>query len=162
MDRSSLYCSRRYNRLVIRIRSDDHVYHSAFVTFCSLTSTSCHESLLNRARTVTIPFQSTIRPMISGYLSVRLQPIPGPWSVRAIYHLDIGMSRWNRRVWTYQEEVLSNRLLLLGGSKMHFRCGTHQWSEGEDRLTRLRELSFLIHDRITGIKQGEFPVTSLY
>lgn len=144
----------------------NRVFHGAFVTFCGLHSTSCHESFLTRARTLKIPFHSTLQPTINGYFSIRLQPFVGGIydrdMARETYEADLVRSQWNRRAWTYQEAKLSTRLLLLGSSKIHFRCGTHQWSEGDEKLSRLHESDFLLHDRIAGIKQGEFPVSSLY
>lgn len=138
------------------------VYHHAFVTFCGLASTSCHKSFLHRAPTVSIPFQSKLRPLISGYLSLRLQPLSGEWRDRRIYTVDRSTSRWSERAWTYQEEELSTRRLFFGGSRMHFLCGTHKWSEGDDGLHPLDETSLLLHDRITAIDRGELPVDSLY
>jgi hypothetical protein len=138
------------------------VFHGAFITFCGLNSRSCHEPFLQRAPAVTIPFQSTIRPVIEGAISIRLQPVSGDWRNREIYSIDRSTSRWETRAWTYQEEKLSTRLLLFGGSKMHFRCGTHRWSEGDDKLSRLYESSILPHDRIIGVRRGELAMSSLY
>lgn len=140
----------------------NRVFHHAFVTFCGLSSTSCHEPFLRRVRTITVPFQSALRPELNGYLSVRLRPTTTDHHERRGYPLDRFISMWAYRAWIYQEEKLSTRLLLFGATKMHFRCGTHQWSEGDGNLSRLDSSVISLHHRTIDIKQGEYPASSLY
>ncbi|KAG8158538.1 hypothetical protein KVR01_011660 [Diaporthe batatas] len=140
----------------------DRVFKNAYVTFCALVSTSCQKSFLQRRPAFSVPFQSAIRPSINGNLSVRLQPISADWTIPESSILDRFVSRWNNRAWTFQEEKLSTRLLLFGGSKMHFQCGTYQWSEGDDKFRRLEDSTSSLFDRIAGIKRGEHPASTLY
>jgi hypothetical protein len=137
------------------------VYSHAFVTFCGLNSDSCHETFLQRTPAVSVPFQSTIREDISGYYLIRLRPSGIDWLNGSTHSMrDRWLSRWGTRAWTYQEEELSTRLLLLGSSKMHFRCGRCKWSEGDDNLSESSGRKMI--DDITRIKQGELPATRLY
>lgn len=139
------------------------VFHHAFVTFCGLSSTSCHESFLQRARRITVPFQSALIPEITGHLSVRIASrMDEAFDHRRGYSFDRLTSQWAERAWIYQEEKLSTRLLLFGATKMHFRCGTHQWSEGDDKLSHLDSSIISLHHRTIGIKQGKYPASSLY
>jgi hypothetical protein len=137
------------------------VYSHAFVTFCGLNLNSCHETLLQRAPAVSVPFRSTIREDVNGYYLIRLRPSSTDW-VNGSPHStrDRWLSRWNERAWTYQEEELSTRLLLFGSLKMHFRCGRCKWSEGDDNLRESSGRKIL--DDMTRIKQGELPATRLY
>lgn len=140
----------------------DRVYQDAFVTFCALVSESCQESFVQRCAAVTVPFQSAIRPSINGDLLVRLEPREGDWPKQKPIDIDRDLSSWDKRAWTYQEERLSTRMVFFGASKVHFQCGTHQWSEGDDRLRRLEDSAISLHDRMAGIERGEYPATSLY
>lgn len=141
----------------------NRVFQHAFVTLCGLSSSSCHEPFLQRAPRITIPFQSSLQPQVTGYLSVRLSSyITDNVDSRKGYRFDRLKSEWARRAWIYQEEKLSTRLLLFGATKMHFRCGTHQWSEGDGKLSRLDSSLISLHHRETGIKQGKYPASSLY
>jgi hypothetical protein len=137
------------------------VYSHAFVTFCGLSSNSCHETFLQRAPAISVPFQSTIRDDIDGYYLVRLRPSSTDWlNGSTHFWRDRWLSRWNERAWTYQEEELSTRLLLFGSLKMHYKCGRCKWSEGDDDLRENPGGQIL--DDITGIKQGGLPARRLY
>jgi hypothetical protein len=133
------------------------VYRHAFVTFCGLNSDSCHETLLQRAPTIRVSFQSTIRQNINGYYLIRLRPSSGAWLDRT--ELDY-VCKWRGRAWTFQEVEMSTRLLLFGSSKMHFECGASIWSEGEDNTTTRPNRKIL--DQITKINQGDIPASTLY
>ncbi|KAF2448951.1 HET-domain-containing protein [Karstenula rhodostoma CBS 690.94] len=133
------------------------VYRHAFVAFCGLNSNSCHESLLQRAPTIKVLFQSNIRQNINGHYLVRLRPRSGDWVDRK--RLDY-WCKWRERAWTFQEEELYSRLLLFGSSKMHFHCGTSEWSEGQDNITRSHSSKTL--DHITGINQSKMSASNLY
>lgn len=76
------------------------VYSNAFVTICSLSSSSCLEGFLDRPTAVQIPFRSSIRPEIAGTYGLRRQPrLDGAtfqdseWSLR---QLDLSLSNWMR------------------------------------------------------------------
>lgn len=133
------------------------VYRHAFVTFCGLSSQSCHESLLNRAPAAKVLFQSTIRPGMNGYYLIRLHTSSGAWKNRE--RMD-ELCTWRRRGWTLQEMELSTRLLLFGHLKMHFRCGAFEWSEGEKQISMAS--GDKIYDQITKIVDGHTPATALY
>jgi hypothetical protein len=95
------------------------VYGEAYLTICSIASTSCHEGFLKRGPTdyVEIQFQSVLRPRVKG--SYRLwQAIPvhagmellNPYQAQGA----LSYSRWNTRGWTFQEFQFSSRLLCFG------------------------------------------------
>ncbi|KAI4636808.1 hypothetical protein J4E93_010933 [Alternaria ventricosa] len=85
----------------------DLVYRHAFVTFCSLNSDSCHESFLNRAPAVRVPFQSTIRKATKGSYLIGLRSRTGVYMNRGDYDWDLALSKWNKRCWTFQEKEMS-------------------------------------------------------
>jgi hypothetical protein len=140
----------------------DSIYHHAFVTFYALNSVSCHETLLKRAPSVRVPFQSTIQPMANGYFLLRLRPKFQDWSFRDPWSIDITTSKWGRRGWTYQEELLSTRLPSFGHLQMHFQCGVLLWSEGYNEPKIIYESGVALHDQIATIRRGESSTERLY
>lgn len=106
------------------------VYERAFVTICAPVSTSCWEGFLDRdRRLVSIPFQSRLRPAISGFYHLVAS---GTCRDRALIgwpNLDINHSTWASRGWTLQENLMSVRRLLFGQSMIHFQCGNGGVSE---------------------------------
>ncbi|EKG20915.1 Heterokaryon incompatibility [Macrophomina phaseolina MS6] len=45
------------------------------------------------------------------------------------YRLTVENSKWNTRGWTYQEGILSRRLLIFSRDQLFFRCNTATWQE---------------------------------
>ncbi|KFY47484.1 hypothetical protein V495_01922 [Pseudogymnoascus sp. VKM F-4514 (FW-929)] len=56
-----------------------------------------------------------------------------------IHNLDdtVDTSIWNSRCWTYQERVLSRRMLVFTKDSIYFDCGHVTWSEDINRLSPL-------------------------
>ncbi|CAN9252321.1 unnamed protein product [Alternaria alternata] len=136
------------------------VYRHAFVTFCSLNSNSCHESFLNRAPAVKIPFQSTIHNAIKGSYLIRLHPRTVHGQRLTKYEWDYSLSNWSKRCWTYQEKEMSTRLLLFGSLKMHFACGRYQWTEGDE--APMDKTSSRILSQVTRFKASQISSRELY
>jgi hypothetical protein len=108
------------------------VYRHAFVTFCILNTNSCHESFLNRAPALEVPFQSNLRKSIKGFYLIRLRQRTGVDLDGTKYTWDYSLSTWSKRCWTYQEQEMSTRLLLFGSSNMYFACDRYLWTEGDE------------------------------
>lgn len=136
------------------------IYRHAFVTFCSLSSDSCHEGFLNRAPTIAIPFQSTIQKAIKGFYSIRARSIAGFHVDRKKDMRDHALSKWGTRGWTYQEQVMSTRFLLFGSLRMHFTCDTCQWAEGDEAPKDRSEMGISI--QITRFKDKRISIRQLY
>jgi len=139
------------------------VYRHAFVTLCSLNSDSCHESFLNRAPMVKIPFQSTIRESINGSYLIRLRPkTMGDIGDRRRYTWDSNFSKWDKRCWTFQEKKMSTRLLFFGNQNVHFSCGRSDWTEGDEAPT-VKPKSWLgVSDMIARFKDKYISSRELY
>jgi hypothetical protein len=43
--------------------------------------------------------------------------------------VNIGISRWNKRAWTFQERLLSKRCLIFAGGRIYFQCRSTAMSE---------------------------------
>ncbi|KAH6876231.1 heterokaryon incompatibility protein-domain-containing protein [Alternaria rosae] len=136
------------------------VYRHAFVAFCSLNSNSCHESFLNKALAIEVPFQSTIRKGIKGSYLIRLRSVDAPYTRRKKYAWDKRLSKWGKRCWTHQEEEMSTRLILFGNLKMHFSCAKYKWSEG-DEAPRPRSTRGVM-DQIIRFRDGSISSKELY
>jgi hypothetical protein len=111
-----------------------YIFRHAYITFCSLASSSCHDSLFDRTPSLAIDFQSNLLPTISGSYTIHTMPLTSNLSARdhdQILSADFFNSKWLNRGWTFQEDCLSTRRLLFGTSSVHFSCGNIQWSEGQ-------------------------------
>ncbi|KAH9234164.1 hypothetical protein K456DRAFT_1667156 [Colletotrichum gloeosporioides 23] len=102
----------------------DKIYRIAYVTVCALGSASCRQGFLQKRAKMTLPFQSRLHPSITGSFAVD-QPVIretghclDPWSM----DYDVAESNWDDRGWTFQENVLSTRMLLFGKRSVHFSC----------------------------------------
>jgi len=119
----------------------DEIYAGAHCTIAALASDHCGQGflrsgLLDSARDVVhVPFHSRRRPGTSGLFSLRNVPRDGntidhpdgpPERVERHYTMFnqcLETSRWNSRGWTFQEDVMSTRMLVFGGSNAIFlRC----------------------------------------
>ncbi|KAF2146949.1 uncharacterized protein K452DRAFT_337262 [Aplosporella prunicola CBS 121167] len=95
------------------------IFAYSFITICAAASNSCSESFLKRSidHSLIVPFQSSLRPEISGEYSIRLER----WSEYP-EGSDIRFSKWRSRAWVWQEEVMATRALMFGKSMLQFRC----------------------------------------
>jgi hypothetical protein len=56
-------------------------------------------------------------------------------TMQSTFEDTVGPSIWNTRGWTFQEMVLSRRLLVLGNEQCFFRCNKETWYEDMHRET---------------------------
>jgi len=119
------------------------IYQAAYITLVSAAARSTNDGFLKRIRpthVVAVPFQSSRHPDVTGRYYV--SP-PSPSRNGELFYEDVTGSAWNNRGWTFQERLLSQRLLFFGENALHFECRTLRWSEGYDgdlkRTNRLLE-----------------------
>lgn len=96
------------------------VFAHSKVTICAAKCSSPAEHFLLRPtdELLSLHFQSTLRPHISGQYSIRLEPRHvSPASQ------DLENSAWVSRAWVWQEQVTSTRQLVFGNKTLQFRCG---------------------------------------
>ncbi|CAJ0554628.1 Ff.00g131410.m01.CDS01 [Fusarium sp. VM40] len=109
------------------------VYYCSYLTICPLVSTSCMQGYLTpRASGIEIEFQSSLRPGVRGTYSIfECQEIVVPDRPPSLLsrHLDKNQSSWPTRGWTFQEGILSLRILFFGESMSHFSCENKDSSE---------------------------------
>jgi hypothetical protein len=96
-----------------------HVYASAYLTLAATNSRSTHEGFLQRdikpQDVVIMPYQSHKDDAIKGEFYLRCRS-------GSIQQQDIVTSNWNTRGWTFQERLLSARVLHFCKERMCFEC----------------------------------------
>jgi Heterokaryon incompatibility protein (HET) len=118
-------------------------YRNAHITIVAAQSRSTNDSFLRREKSnslVEIPFVSRIYPQISGNYQLSFSPL----GYVSDFVEDVERSKWNERGWTFQERLLSHRVLFFGKRMMFFECRTHRQAENY-RGTLNRNLAFLKH-----------------
>ncbi|KAI0184146.1 heterokaryon incompatibility protein-domain-containing protein [Xylaria flabelliformis] len=98
------------------------IYESAYITICSLTSSSQLSFLQPERTKANISFQSSINANIRGSYSLSYLDSDMDNAGRDPYMYSFPKSRWFSRGWTYQELRFSKRLLLLCPSYSAFMC----------------------------------------
>ncbi|EXF82053.1 neutral/alkaline non-lysosomal ceramidase [Colletotrichum fioriniae PJ7] len=123
------------------------VYYSCLVTICPVSSRSCIQGYLGpRPQGLDVAFQSSHHEHIRGtYTLVHSStdvdenddrwPRPGPLKV------DLNRSSWEKRGWTFQERLLSPRLIMFGSSMSYFACETVAKSETGYQVTDILQMS---------------------
>ncbi|KAF7559278.1 hypothetical protein G7046_g4869 [Stylonectria norvegica] len=108
-------------------------YYCSSLTICPLISQSCLQGFLApRPQGLVIPFQSNVHEAIRGTYNLYLLPdIPEQYKLitHDVMSIDLRESSWSKRGWTFQEEILSLRMLYFGASMCHFACETDNISE---------------------------------
>jgi hypothetical protein len=133
------------------------VYMNAHVTICTLGTSSCVESFLDRVEPTKVNFVSSVRPDIRGTYNIRFQPYYDTRSetqglvLGDRIELDFFSGAWGTRAWTCQEEQLSIRKIAFGASQVHFSCPSHNISESAlDRKTHFKDLATYLEEyRVT-------------
>ncbi|KAM0195743.1 hypothetical protein ACHAPQ_003065 [Fusarium lateritium] len=109
------------------------VYYCSYLTVCPLVSSSCLQGFLTpRAPGVEVEFHSSLRPRIQGTYSIfecKENVVPDRPPSLLCKHLDENQSSWPTRGWTFQEDILSLRMLFFGESMSHFSCENKEISE---------------------------------
>lgn len=114
-----------------------HIYYHAHLTICPLVSHSCIQGFLSpRPPGVDIPFRSRRRPEIAWHLTLveacndedvprakkmNLQA-PTLFAARRLpnpFDLDVLLSVWDTRGWTFQENLCKSRVLCFGKTCLH-------------------------------------------
>jgi hypothetical protein len=99
-----------------QLQQMDRVYRSACLTICATSSTSAKEGIPElHARD---PFQKTVSFKGKSYA------VEG-----STLEDDVDFSPWNWRGWTYQERVLSRRLLIITKKQTYWVCQCDTWAE---------------------------------
>ncbi|UQC73906.1 uncharacterized protein CLUP02_00553 [Colletotrichum lupini] len=107
------------------------VYYCSTLTICPLASASCLQGYLGeRAPGLDLPFQSKRRESVRGTYtffpsSDDRKPI---WNSSSLIN-DLKRAVWETRGWTFQENMLSTRLLFIGPGLWHFACENGSTSE---------------------------------
>ncbi|KAF6822468.1 hypothetical protein CMUS01_11073 [Colletotrichum musicola] len=102
----------------------DQIYRNANITICALGSASCRQGFLNKRPKITLLFHSRLQPDIVGSFAVD-QPVvreTGYCLDADSMDYDVAESNWDDRGWTFQEMVLSTRMLMFGKRSVHFSC----------------------------------------
>ncbi|KAK1728685.1 heterokaryon incompatibility protein-domain-containing protein [Colletotrichum acutatum] len=112
------------------------IYHSCYVTICPLSSRSCLEGYLgSRPQGFEVEFQSSRHENIRGtYRLVHSSTGLDEYDAleRPALHRDLERSSWNNRGWTFQESLLSPRIIYFGSHMSHFVCEDVVTSENGD------------------------------
>ncbi|ATZ56480.1 hypothetical protein BCIN_13g03180 [Botrytis cinerea B05.10] len=105
------------------------VFAHAWMTIAAAVPSSCHESLFHPRynNSIEVGFKSSINPKISGDLTIILTPCGS-----SLLNNDMQNSRWNSRGWVWQEQRLSQRLLVFGKYMLRLRCHSRDFTEDDE------------------------------
>lgn len=130
------------------------IYRNALITIGAVAAGSTDEGFINRMPPkpcIRVPFQSARHPEITGHYYAYS---PGENGDQEAFFQDVELSNWNKRGWTFQERLLSRRILFFGKQMLHFECRTLRRSENYASSLKRR---IRWHDLI----QNSYPWTSL-
>ncbi|KAI8945962.1 heterokaryon incompatibility protein-domain-containing protein [Xylaria longipes] len=124
------------------------VYRRAYITICTPNSPSCRQGFLERnPDSITVSFRSRLWPVMEGSYNIRaagigtLCPQESPDIDTTYDETLVDDSAWNKRAWTFQEDILSVRQVGFGAFRLCFRCPENFRSEGGPlQLTGINEL----------------------
>lgn len=122
------------------------IYQNASLTIAASRAESTNDGFLARETldvSARIPFNSKIHPSIRGYFNVSYLP-----DHRNSDLLETEFSKWNERGWTFQERLLSRRIILFGKRQLTFECRKSRRLENYDGEIK-RPLAILKHLRST-------------
>lgn len=105
------------------------IYRNAYITIAAVAASSTNDGFLDREcpyNSVEIPFTSPRHPEITGHYYVSYS---GRFGEQEEFFQDVELSEWNKRGWTFQERLLSHRILFFGKRMLHFECGSLRRSE---------------------------------
>ena len=101
------------------------VYECSYLTIVATAAATSDAGFLDRARlsAVTLPYRDDVDPTIDGkFLVTRTVTGRDPWN-------PVDKAAWNTRGWTYQERLLSRRLLHFTSSVLFWECRAIDCSE---------------------------------
>ncbi|KAL8875840.1 MAG: hypothetical protein Q9198_005855, partial [Flavoplaca austrocitrina] len=138
------------------------VYECSYLTIVATAAATSDAGFLHRARlsAVTLPYRDDVDPTIDGkFLVTRTVTGRDPWN-------PVDKAAWNTRGWTYQERLLSRRLLHFTSSVLFWECRAIDSSEinVERRKLSSRPCWILDHpdDGLAAIFQRSFATGDKY
>ncbi|KAF7951091.1 uncharacterized protein EAE97_002642 [Botrytis byssoidea] len=104
----------------------DIFYHS-FITIGAATARSCHDSILDPREDLscTLGFQSSLLKEVVGSYCIYLSKM----SHKRPSDTDLSNSIWTNRGWVWQEQIMTQRLLVFGRKMVHLKCHGCIYSE---------------------------------
>ncbi|KAL0935726.1 heterokaryon incompatibility protein [Colletotrichum truncatum] len=145
------------------------IYNNAYCTIVAASTSSCHQSFLERRfDMMTVPFVSRINPESAGHYGLYASGY-GAGGAFAWPTLDFDKNcKWLHRGWTYQERKMSRRSIFFGRNMIHFECSSMSVAENQEpdsrrALSRPSALGELIkhQDPNSVYKQWDMIITSL-
>lgn len=116
------------------------VYKHAVLTIVPTSALSCHDGFLHKRtiRSARIPYIYAEDEPPDGHLLLQLTEKPSNY-----WELDIEYSWWNCRGWTFQERLLSRRILHFCSTRMYFECKIWERvrTEGDLNLGMVSQMS---------------------
>lgn len=106
------------------------IYQNASLTIAASRSESTNDGFLARERldpSARIPFTSKVHPSVTGYFYVSYLS-----NNRNSDLLETEFSKGNERGWTFQERLLSRRIILFGKRQLTFECRKYRRLENYD------------------------------
>ncbi|KLU85007.1 hypothetical protein MAPG_04041 [Magnaporthiopsis poae ATCC 64411] len=109
----------------------DRIYQGSHVTLAALASSSCQESFIRpQERALKIPWDSNLSPTASGRFRVSFvdcqgvkrlnQPLGQRSGIADFISYNLDYSHWLKRGWTFQEGLMSRRILAFTDSAIIF------------------------------------------
>ena len=114
------------------------IYSHSYLTIAATSSASTSDGFLSRATpppSIEINFTSANNPNITGSYVLR------PSLINEAFMADVLEKPWSERGWTFQEEMLSRRVLYFGESMLHFQC-QERYRREDTNESRLTETQF--------------------
>uniref|UniRef100_A0A8H7N3F3 Heterokaryon incompatibility domain-containing protein n=1 Tax=Bionectria ochroleuca TaxID=29856 RepID=A0A8H7N3F3_BIOOC len=103
------------------------VYGNAYLTLCALSSSSTHQTFLDRkSHIIELDFESKIETSIHGKFQPSFRGSVGEKMDLDLFASDPALDLecvWSERGWTFQENKLAPRKLLFGRSMLYFQHG---------------------------------------
>jgi Heterokaryon incompatibility protein (HET) len=90
----------------------DHIYQNSILTIVACTGADADSGMPGVHPGTRFPAQHTTEIHGQRLISHDIEK----------WRKEVSLSVWDKRAWTYQEIICSNRLLIVGKSQMHFNC----------------------------------------
>jgi hypothetical protein len=112
-----------------------HVYSSAYITLIPVSATSAHDGFLHQRKLKNCPAKISCIESKPEFDYFYADLPPDSYLIPAY---DVQNSTWNRRGWTFQERLLSKRLLYFTTHQLFFECHRSCWMENNTPPELLR------------------------